>query len=217
LPPEKVRVIPNAVELDTLPADPAPLRAAARSAWGVDASGFVVGIVANLRPVKRVDLFLKAAALVAAKVDSARFVIIGEGEERSALETLADDLGIADRVRFLGLVHDVSGLLHGFDVGVLSSDSESFSNAVLEYMAASRPVVATDVGALGEAVADGESGFLVKRADAEALAARIVELHDPAVASRLGRRGAEIVEERFSAEKIISEFEDLYLNIRSKR
>ena len=150
-------------------------RARLRAELSVGSEQPLVGIVANLRPVKGVDDFVRAAALVHASVPQARFAVVGQGVELAALRALADSLGLGASIAFLGARADVPELLAAFDIGVLASHFESFSNAILEYLAAGLPVVATDVGGASEVVGP-EHGFLVPAKAPGALAERIVDL-----------------------------------------
>ncbi|MDQ3907414.1 MAG: glycosyltransferase [Acidobacteriota bacterium] len=159
-----------------------------------------VTIVANLRhEVKDHPTFLRAARRVAERVPAARFVVAGEGELVGQTRSLAASLGLAEKVFFTGRCSRVAELLFASDVCVLSSKAEGFSNAILEYMAAARPVVATDVGGAREAIIEGETGHVVAAGDDRALAERIVSLlEDDERARRMGERGRERVAEKFS-------------------
>lgn len=170
LPPERIRVVYNGLEPDRFLVDPAAAREEARRRLGFPEGTTVVGAVANLRPVKGLDIFLQAAGLLRSCAPAARFVVVGDGPERRRLEHLCQALGLSERVSFLGKREDVPELLPGFDVGVLPSRSESFSNALIEYLAAGLPVVCTDVGGCREAVEDGTNGFVVPEGDPAALA-----------------------------------------------
>ncbi|HZH32738.1 MAG TPA: glycosyltransferase [Pyrinomonadaceae bacterium] len=173
-----------------------------------------VTIVANMRnAVKDHPTFLRAAARVRAAVPEAAFVLAGEGELSGSLQALAAELGLERDAHFIGRCEreQIAELLSVSDVCVLSSTAEGFSNSILEYMAAARPVVATDVGGAREAIAEGESGYLVAAGDDAAMAARLVELlRDEERARRMGARGREIVEQRFSAEAQLLNTEALY-------
>jgi glycosyltransferase involved in cell wall biosynthesis len=136
----------------------------------------VVGIVANLRPVKRIDRFLAMAARVAAAVPQAHFVLLGAGGLEQDLRQQVTDLDIAERVHFLGLVPDVPAHLARFDVGVLTSESEGLSNALIEYAQAGLPAVAFDTGGNCEVIADGQTGFLVPEGDVDTMAERVLRL-----------------------------------------
>ena len=161
-----------------------------------------VTIVANLRHrVKDYPMFLRAAARVRASVPDAGFIVAGEGELMPELEELAGQLQIASDVFFIGRCEKLAELLSISEVCALSSKAEGFSNAILEYMAAARPVVVTDVGGAREAVVDGESGYLVASGDDEQMANRIIRLlRNQEEARLMGLRGRAIIEEKFSTE-----------------
>jgi L-malate glycosyltransferase len=203
IPLHKIEVIPNGVRVGPLAARPR------RS------SPPVVGIVANLdRPVKRVDLFLRAARLVRQAVGQVEFVVIGEGHLRPSLTRQAATLGIEDAARFLGSVEDVAAELQRFDVGVISSDSEGLSNSILEYMAAAVPTVARAVGGNRELVRHGETGQLVDGDSPEALARAIVSLlQDDASRLRMGARARELAEAGFSTAACVDRHEQYYRRI----
>jgi glycosyltransferase involved in cell wall biosynthesis len=172
----------------------------------------IVGIVANLnRPVKRVDLFIRAAALVSENHSGVNFWIIGDGYLRDELERLARDLGVNSHMTFLGGRKDVGTLLQKMTIGVICSDSESLSNAIMEYMAAGLPVVATDVGGNPELVEHGKTGLTVKADDPYALSKGICELLDDRErAVKMGEAGRRTLQKRFSIEKMIGETREIY-------
>lgn len=167
-----------------------------------DPSRRFVTIVANLRhDVKDHPTFLRAARRVREHVPLSAFVIAGEGRLTDSMRALAAELGLEREVFFTGRCAAVAELLSISDVCVLSSRAEGFSNAILEYMAAGRPVVATDVGGAREAIVEGETGYLVPAGDDELMAARIVALlDDDECARRMGERGRAIVEQTFSCD-----------------
>jgi glycosyltransferase involved in cell wall biosynthesis len=155
--------------------------------------------------------FLRAAARVLQSVPEAAFIVAGEGELMEATQELALSLGIADRTFFIGRCQDVGAVLSISDVCVLSSRSEGFSNAILEYMAAGRPVVATDVGGAREAVVHGESGYLVAAGDHEQMAEHITSLlQQPETARAMGAFGRQVINEKFSSAKQLQNVESLY-------
>jgi glycosyltransferase involved in cell wall biosynthesis len=203
LSPERFHVIPNGMDVDAF-----------EFATDRDDPPRVV-LVGNLnRPVKRADLFVQACAAVAETVPAARWQIVGDGQLRSELEALAQELGVANRVEFLGRLADVSPVLAGATVGVNCSDSEGFSNAVLEYMLAGSAVVATDVGGNRELVEDGETGLLVPVGDAEALGDRIARLiDDPGLVFRMAVRARQRVHADFAWPSSVARHEQLYLDL----
>ncbi|MBN2120520.1 MAG: glycosyltransferase [Candidatus Omnitrophica bacterium] len=189
--------------------------AAVKMSLGINNGSSVVGIVAGLRPEKGHITFLKAAKkILAAKPDTC-FLIIGDGPQRRKLVELTRALGIEEKVKFLGWVSDVPKLVSIFDVAVLSSYPyvETFPNAVLEYMAQSKPVVATNVGSMPEMIKNGFSGFLVTPYDEDSLAEKIsFLLNDEGFSLSLGQRARESVE-RFSLKRMVEEREELITNL----
>lgn len=178
----------------------------------------LVTIVANLQhPVKDHPTFLRAAARVRAKVPDAAFVIAGEGKLMSTLSELAAELNLKNDVFFIGRCEKVAELLFVSDVCALSSTAEGFSNSILEYMAAARPVVVTDVGGAREAVIEGETGYIVSAGDDQLMAERMIELlRDPQRACAMGERGRSVVEEKFSCEQHLANTFDLYSELLGK-
>jgi L-malate glycosyltransferase len=178
----------------------------------------IVTIVANLRhDVKDHPTFLRAAELVKREVPETCFVLAGEGELLEPMRRLAFQLGLQDRTFFVGRCLQIAELLAVSDVCVLSSKFEGFSNAILEYMAAGRPVVATDVGGAREAVIDGETGYLVAAGDVAGMASRIVRLlQNHELRQSLGETGQRIVEQKFSTDAQLRKTEELYSQLLKK-
>jgi glycosyltransferase involved in cell wall biosynthesis len=171
-----------------------------------------VAIVANLRhPVKDHPTFLKAASRVYRIAPYARFIVAGEGELIRPMRHLAQELGIDHVTHFIGRCNRVAQLLAISDVCVLSSKAEGFSNSILEYMAAGRPAVVTDVGGAREAVVDGETGFITPPGDDEALAQAVIRLLDDSeLAQKMGERGRKRIQEKFSSQSQLESIESLY-------
>jgi L-malate glycosyltransferase len=178
----------------------------------VDQTRRFVTIVANLQhEVKDQRTFLRAAKRVRESAPRAAFVLAGQGKLTDSLKALASDLGLERDVFFIGRCNSIAELLAASDVCVLSSKAEGFSNAILEYMAASKPVVVTDVGGAREAVIEGETGYLVQAGDDELMAARIISLlSEPESARAMGERGRRVVEEKFSCEAQLNNTLNLY-------
>jgi glycosyltransferase involved in cell wall biosynthesis len=173
-----------------------------------------VGLVANLRAVKGVDVFLEAAAVVRRDFPEARFLIAGDGEERQALEQRASRPDLAGSVTFLGRVREIPAFLQGLDVAALSSRAEGLSNALIEYLAAGVPVVATAVGAASELIDDGVHGRLVPPGDPAAFAAAVSGLlRDPARARALGQAGRDRIGQRFDPQARARKFAELYRQV----
>ncbi len=205
----RVVLIPNGIEIpDPRPAvDPRVRPLADR--------GPVVGIVANLnRPVKRVDVFLAAAAMVAQARPETSFVVVGGGELEPTLHRMAADLGIGERVLFTGRVPRPLHLVAGFTIGVLSSDLEGLPNAVLEYMALGLPTVATATGGIPELVVPGKTGLLVPPGDPGAMARAILELlSDPGRRTAMGERALRLARERHSPARALEAHLAVYRDV----
>jgi L-malate glycosyltransferase len=210
----KTKVIYNGLDLDRLSAPRNKTREDMLASLGLPSKEGtrIVTIVANLRhDVKDHPTFLRAAEQVRREVLETYFALAGEGELLEPMRRLAMQLGLQDRTFFLGRCQRIPELLAVSDVCVLSSKFEGFSNAILEYMAAGRPVVATDVGGAREAVIDGETGYLVAAGDAAGMASRIVRLlQNPEEGRSFGAKGRRIVEEKFSANAQLRNTEELY-------
>jgi glycosyltransferase involved in cell wall biosynthesis len=170
-----------------------------------------VGILANLRPVKELDVFLRAAAQVCQARRDMCFTIGGEGELRAALQRMVWDLGLDQQVALAGAVSDVPAFLAEQDICVLCSRSEGLSNAVLEYMAAGRAIVATAVGGTPHLIEPGRHGLLVPAGDAGALAAALRRLLDePGLAGRLAAAARQRAHDNFSRERMVERFEAFF-------
>lgn len=173
-----------------------------------------VGVVANLRPVKGLQVFVQAAALVNARHPEVVFQVAGDGAMRSALVEQAAALGLGDCFRLLGVVRDIPAFLAALEVAVLPSLAEGMSNAVLEYMAARRPVVATAVGGTVQLIDHEVHGLLVPPGDAEALARGMCRLlEDRGLAARLAGAARRRVEDGYSREARVRALEIFYHNL----
>lgn len=209
VPAERVTVIENGVDVGRF--DGATRRDGVPGLEGVPADAALVGSVGCLAPRKDYGTLLAALALLG-RDRRWRCALAGDGPDRAALEARAAELGVADRVLFLGERSDVDRLLPAFDVFVLSSREEGIPNALLEAMAAARPCVATRVGGNAEVLEDGRTGWLVPAQDPAALAGALGSaLADPAEAARRGAaaRAATIAER--SIEAMVRRHEAFYL------
>ena len=177
----------------------------------------IVTTVGNIRRVKGHDLFIKAAASIVPRFPNVSFSIAGEVLERDyfeELQALVRDLGLSSHFHFLGGITDMQKHLSEADIFVLPSRSEGFSNAIIEAMAASLPVVATNVGGNAEAVKDGVTGFIVPVEDSSALSAAITHLlSDPSQAKAMGTAGKALVAERFTTEAMMNRISATYRNL----
>lgn len=211
VPQEKITLIPNAIDpgrFNGIPADEA------KQVIGLGGEFPVIGVVANFRPVKGLISFLEAAARVHREMPAAHFVLVGSGPQEGKLKARCRELGIQNQVKFLTDFPEIPTAMAGFDVAVQPSLSESFSNVLLEYMAASKAIVATRVGDAEVIIEDGTHGLLVQRNDPEGLSSAILYLsrnRDRAV--EMGRLAREKVIRDWSSEKIIKAYEELYQRV----
>jgi glycosyltransferase involved in cell wall biosynthesis len=211
LQPRRVRVIRNGVDLARF-ANPSDTTATRAALHGRGREGPLVVVVANLIPYKGLEYFLEAWRTVVREMPNAWAVVVGEGPARSNLEGHSAD--VAGSLRFVGSRDDIPAILAASDLVVQSSLYEGFPNAVLEAMAAGRPVVATSVGGTVEAVAHERTGLLVPPRDSAALAhAMLRVLSDNAAAKRFGRAGRERIENEFSVSRMVAQYEDLYTSL----
>jgi glycosyltransferase involved in cell wall biosynthesis len=198
---DRVRVVNGGVDETYFRPASAEERRAARSRFDLDGE-VCVATTARMVPVKGLDLLLEAAA----RLPDVRFLLAGDGPLRSDLEARAGALGVSDRVGFVGQLADARELLAAADIVALPTRSEGLSNSVMEAMAEGLPVVASDIPANAEVVADGVNGVLFRVGDAEALAAGIRRLAgDEALRSRLGAESRRKVEERFNVGRRVAE------------
>jgi len=216
IPDRLIRVIPNG--LDAGRYRDVPDRGAARSRIGLPEDAPVVLIVGRLRPEKSQEDFLRMAALVRNERPDARYVIVGDGVRRSALEAEAARLGLRDVVHWAGHQDDVAPFLAACDVFLNTSRVEGLCNAIMEAMAAARPVVAYSVGGNTELIEEGVSGRCIEPGNVEALARAVVEyLDDPEMAERHGARGAGRMVGRYSTESMVESTAGLYKELLAQR
>jgi glycosyltransferase involved in cell wall biosynthesis len=211
VPSGRVAVVPNFVDESAFERPDGAVLKALREELRLEGAAPIIGIVANLLPVKDHTMLLRAAAVLRPRWPRLRIVLVGDGPCRPELVRLSHDLELADTIVFAGWRPNVPNLHHTFDISVLCSTSEGLPNSVLEAMAASRPVVATKVGAVGDAVIDGETGVLVPRGDHTQLAAALdALLRDSVRAARMGQAGAARALAHYSRDAALNALERLY-------
>jgi glycosyltransferase involved in cell wall biosynthesis len=202
---ESVFVLENGVDLNRFLSIPLPTDRAVR-----------VGAVANLRPVKGLDLLLAAAKSLCIEFPHVSFHIAGDGDREGMHRAIAE-AGLVDRFHLHGAVTDVPAFLADLDVAVLPSRAEGMSNALLEYMAAARPIVASAVGATPEIVREGVDGLLVPPEDVAALQSNIrTLLVDRTLAHTLGASARQRASEKYSRAAMVRRFEDFYTRLLSE-
>jgi glycosyltransferase involved in cell wall biosynthesis len=211
--PSRTLFIPNGVL-----ASPPPSGRDVRAELGIAATAPVIGTVGVLRPQKAVQVLLGAVAPLSERWPDVRVLIVGEGPERARWEQLASELGVAESVLFLGHRSDVPDVLRALDVAVSCSDFEGSPLAVMEYMDAALPIVATAVGGVPDLIDSGVHGLLVARGDSPALATGIAELlADPQRSRAMGARARDRRRNEFDIDTLVHRLEDLYLELLAER
>lgn len=206
--PEKLRVIHNGVDVERFRAS---RDGRGRLFPGVG-DGKLIVLVGNMHTdVKGHPWLIAAAPEVVRDFPSARFVLVGDGEQRARFERQAAELGLAQNFLFLGRRADVAEILACCDIAVLPSRAEGLPNAVLEYMAAGLPTVVTRVGGSTELIEDEVTGLVVPAEDSAALAAALLKfLHDPGLARQMAEKGHEFTVRTFSFDRLVREVDALY-------
>jgi len=186
----------------------------AKNRVNLKANDFTIGSIGGLRKVKGYEFLLEAIAIARKAFPNVKLVLVGNGPQRSLLQEKAEKLGISDIVIFVGWRKDIPQLLSAFDLYVCSSLKEGVSISLLEAMAASKPVIATNVGGNPEVVEDGKTGLLVPPKDPQKIAETINELLDNENKRlEMGRAGLKRVKEKFSISKTVREYKEVYLEV----
>jgi glycosyltransferase involved in cell wall biosynthesis len=210
--PDAAHVIPPGVEAN----EALRPRDAVRAELGVAQDGFLALLVAALRPEKRADRFVEAIAHAARQNPRIAGVVVGGGPDLDRIRARCAETG--STVSAVGSRADVPDLVNAADVVCLTSDAEALPSALLEGMAAGKPVVSTDVGGVRDAVVDGETGILVPPGDVARLAAALLRLAaDPELASRLGAAGRRRHREGFTIERMVDAHLQLFEQLAPKR
>jgi glycosyltransferase involved in cell wall biosynthesis len=203
---EKSVILRNGIDVESLPFTPHRLPC------------YHVGIVGNMtRQVKRTDLFIKAAAIVAKEHPKITWHIIGDGRMRPELEQLAKNLNVFEKLHFAGRVSNVASYLEKLDIGVICSDSEGLSNALLEYMFKGVAAIVTDVGGNPELIENEKTGLLIPPDDEQALARAIIRIIENASLRSSAVKAARLkAEEEYSWDKCMAAHNKVYQSMLSK-
>jgi sugar transferase (PEP-CTERM/EpsH1 system associated) len=214
----RVTLIPSGVELDRFAAPDPAATERLRRAWHIQPETKLIGTVGRLVPPKGHTYLLDAATRLRDRAPKLRIAIVGDGPLRPALEAQTRSLGLSDTVIFTGIRREVPEILALLDLFVLPSLWEGLPIALLEAMAAGRPVVATRVGGVPEVVVDGTTGRLVATSDPDALANAILTLlQDPDLRRRMGAAGQARVRKHFSVERMVKDMDQLYCRLLAQR
>ncbi len=208
-----------ALGLDLAPFEPTPekisaARQALRAELALPADAVLIGHISRLAPVKSVKTFVQAAAILRQTHPQITCLIIGDGESRPRLESLARELKLGDKLRFLGLRSDIAALNLALDAVALTSLQEGTPISLIESLAAARPVVANDVGGVSRLIVPHRTGILTPQGDPISVARALQWLLDhPREAAQLGRNGREKMLAEFQVSRMIAEHRALYLEV----
>lgn len=190
-------------------------RQGSRQIFGLEESVIVFGFVARLANQKNPQLFLKAAEKIVKKCDNANFIIIGDGPLMAECRKLSSEMNLDNKIKFLGELPNVKAkqLMSGFDVFVLSSRFEGLPLTVIEAMFAGLPIIAGNVGGIPELISDSKNGFLVNAGSVDELVQKMEYfIENPDQAISMGREGKKIAQEKFTLEKMVANYQNLYQN-----
>ena len=208
---DKIDVVLNGVDL--APFEAAADRVSARRELGLNDEDFAVGVVGRLARQKGHRYLLQAAAMLREQLPGMVIMLAGQGSLRGSLERLARDLGIADRVRFLGFQRDTARFYRALDVFCLPSLFEGLSLALVEAMASGCVIIATRANGIVEVIENGRNGLLVAAADPSELAAALMRVHHHDTDGDLGDRARADAHARFDVLRTIREVEQAYLRL----
>src|SRR3990167_2687246 len=209
IPKEKVIVILNGIDCSAQRIDQSIVDSF-RKEW-IKENEVVIGAMGRLHIQKGIDVFLKAAKIVAEKIPNAKFLIAGDGPEKESLMQLSHSLGIESKVQFCGWVKESASFLSLLQIFVLTSRWEGMPNVILEAMALKKPIVATKVGGTLDLIEHEKEGLLVKSNDPESCAQAILRaLQDRFLVEKLSQSAYQKVQQKFSLEKMIESYRSLY-------
>ncbi len=214
--PDRITIIKNGLEIEKFKQS-LKNRIQQRSEWGLDDSHTIIGVVANIRPLKNIESLIASAEELVPEFDKIRFVWVGWGSREPYIE-LVKTKGLARHFLFPGPTSEVAKCLNAFDIGVLCSKSESLSNSLIEYMAAGLPIVASKVGGNSEAITHGQTGMLYSIDKPEELTKYLLLLlSDQSLAKSLGNKARLVAESFYDKKIMLKHHENFYKRILTAR
>lgn len=214
IPIDKFSVIYNGIDINRFNLVTREEKRSRRDFFNLDKDAFIVGAVANYKSIKGLKYLILAASKVKRTIPNINIVLVGRGSEKKSLLELTQQQGLVNTVHFFSNIQKVDTILPILDVAVLPSLSEGFSNSLLEYAACSLPIIATDVGGNSEVITNYKNGFLVEPQDEIGIANKILTyFKDSELRKKHGSRSRKIVEENFSIQHMIENYEKYYLDI----
>ena len=178
---------------------------------GIPKDNKVIGIIANFRPMKRHDTFLRAAQGILAIRNDVDFLLVGHRNAADKSQVLAQELGIAERLHFVGSQPNVVPYLSVMDIGVNCSEREGLSNAVMEYMAARVPCVVSQSGGNPDLITQGETGLTFPLGDHQALTTAVLTLlENESLRRKFAQNAKEKVDRQLTVSFMLSRYHDFY-------
>jgi glycosyltransferase involved in cell wall biosynthesis len=214
--PGKIKVIHGAVDVRKF--KPSRRKRDIRKDLGISSNKIVIGAVGNFNPIKGHKYLIEAAASIVKKSPKAHFLLVGDGLEKQRLAYSVERLGLQNNVTFLGSRNDIPDILSIMDICVLPSLSEGLSNALIEYMVAGKPIIATQVGGNPELIEGGVSGMLIEAGKADAIEKAIIELiNDKEKAKYLAKNARKKTEKDLGMRTMIGNYEEILSGYGKKR
>ncbi len=212
---DKFKIIYNGLDLKQFESVERTITMTQREQWNCCEQDIIIGVVANLRPVKRLYTVVESAKELTKKYKNLKFVFIGEGSDRESLETLIESYNLSEHFILPGASQEIPAILSAFDIAVLPSSNESFSNSLIEYMASELPIVATKIGGNSEAIEHNQNGLLYTLEDENGLTESLkIILDNKEKAQALAGQAKEKAFSEYSIEKMISNHENFYQSIK---
>ena len=212
--PERIEVIYNGLYLDKFRLISPELRARQRTEWGISEDDILIGLIANLRPVKNIEALIEAAYRLTGIYPNLKFVVVGEGQQREDLQKRINIANLGECFKLVGRYGDIVPCLAAFDVAVLCSKAEGFSNSLIEYMAAGLPSIASDVGGNAEAISHKESGIIYSSNDPDGLTNGLSYLiENKEIAREYGQKARAAAMKKYDVTTYVKNHEEFYSNL----
>lgn len=215
--PSRTSVIYNGIDLKIFDSINNEMRQNQRNIWGFKNGDIIIGAIANLRPVKNIELIIETASVLINEFNHLKFVVVGEGELRGELKNKIDKLNLTNSFFLVGRVENILAPLSAFDIAVMPSLSESFSNSLIEYMAAKLAIISSDSGGNTEAIEHNKTGLLFSLNDKKGLLKGLKQLIlNKSIADNLAQNAYKYILDNYSIKKMVLHYQNFYTKILEK-
>lgn len=212
--PSKIYIIYNGLDFNIFDSINDEMRKKQRDAWGIKNSDIIIGAITNLRTVKNIDLMIETASILVQEFHHLKFVVVGEGDLRKKLQHKIDKLNLNNNFFMVGRIDNILAPLSAFDIAVMPSLSESFSNSLIEYMAAKLPIVSSDSGGNSEAIEHNKTGLLFSLNDKMGLSKSIRQLiANKSTAELLAENAYNKAFNNYSINRMVLNHQNFYMKI----